>query len=48
MFSTGHIFDDLDKFSRLEPQMEHTNKKKKNNVYDTPSELYNDLVKNLL
>ena len=34
-----NFFDDLDKFSDLKPQ-----KEKKTNVYNTTSELFNDLL----
>ena len=34
----ANIFNDLDKFTRVKTQ------KEKRNVYDTASELYNDLV----
>ena len=37
------FFDDLNKFNMLNPQKEST-KKRKTNVYDTASDLYNDLL----
>ena len=39
----ANIFDDLDKFDNLKPQKEKT-KEKKTNMYDSVSELYNDLL----
>ena len=37
------FFNDLDKSNKLMPQKEET-KEKKTNVYNTASELYNDLL----
>ena len=37
------FFNDLNKFNMLNPQKEST-KKRKTNVYDTASDLYNDLL----
>ena len=39
-----NFFNDLDKFKKLKSKKEET-KEKKTNVYDTVSELYNDLLK---
>ena len=39
----ANIFDDLDKFDNLKPRKEKT-KEKKTNMYDSVSELYNDLL----
>ena len=38
------FFNDLNKLNKLKPTKEETQKKKQTNVYDTASELYNDLL----